>query len=78
MATDTKLLDKRFKEKLDEAIEDFDSNTCIKLIPRSSESKYINFYEGTVCSSPVGAVESVTDVITIYNYCLDMKWSSIF
>jgi len=54
--------DKRFKEKLDEAIEDFDSNTCIKLIPRSSESKYINFYEGTVCSSPVGAVESVTDI----------------
>jgi len=41
---------------------DFAKYTCIRLQPRSNQGKYINFYRGGGCSSPVGAVSTRQDV----------------
>lgn len=36
------------------AINEYHKYTCIKFIPRTNEDKYIKFYKGTSCTSPVG------------------------
>lgn len=38
------------------AIQQYHDRTCIKLYPRTNEQKYIRFYRGNGCNSPVGMV----------------------
>ena len=51
-----------FVSTLESAITDFVENTCIRLVPRIDEERYIKFYDGGVCKSPVGAVSEVVMV----------------
>ena len=51
-----------FTSKLDEAREDFEQNTCMRLVPRTSQERYISYYKGTYCSSPIGAGTNVVEV----------------
>jgi len=44
------------------AARDFARYTCIRLQPRSSQNRYINFFDGGGCYSPVGAVNRIQDV----------------
>jgi len=47
---------------IEAAAKDFAKYTCIRLQPRTNQDRYINFYRGGGCSSPVGAVSTRQDV----------------
>ena len=51
-----------FESTLANAITDFMENTCIRLVPRTDEERYIQFYDGGVCKAPVGAATKVVKV----------------
>jgi len=46
------------KQAIEEAAKDFENFTCIRLRPRVNQATYVKFYDGGICASPVGAVES--------------------
>jgi len=50
------------RRAIEAAKADFQKYSCIRLQPRSNQNRYINFYRGGGCSSPVGAVATRQDV----------------
>ena len=44
------------RKVVEEAMKEFESKTCLRFTPRSSERDYIHIYSGSGCNSQVGRV----------------------
>lgn len=68
-----KLLESEFISNFNDAKEDFELNTCIRLVPRTTQERYIRYYYGTYCSSPIGAGTNVIKVNAVFKVLIMEK-----
>jgi len=60
----------RGRSAIQSAAADFSRYSCIRLQPRRSQNRYIEFYRGGGCSSPVGAVSN-RQYVSLASGCWD-------
>ena len=45
------------KLEIDKAFEEIQNKSCLKFVQRTDQGRFIKFFKGDYCGSPVGAVE---------------------
>ncbi|XP_061417643.1 astacin-like metalloendopeptidase [Lethenteron reissneri] len=48
-----------------QAFQDFQTKTCLRFFPRTSEASYINFYNGGMCSGTIGYQQRTSTAVSI-------------
>ncbi|XP_032823349.2 astacin-like metalloendopeptidase [Petromyzon marinus] len=48
-----------------QAFQDFQTKTCLRFLPRTSEASYVNFYNGGMCSGSIGYQQHTSTAVSI-------------
>ena len=62
-------------QEIDKAFEEIQNKSCLKFVQRTDQDRFIKFYKGEYCGSPVGAVEDHQKVFQIVEIKLNTNFT---